>query len=196
MPRWIASTAATAVFTLALAGCTSMPPATPATTPSPQVGSGSASGTSAKNLPNCDEVTAAIGTLADPFALNAEASAIQTAPEDYDQRVCVYLSGDALSQVGITVATIPFQQTEIDGYATLPNAITDDRLAQYDGVLQTLATDDAADGHLDSPLYLFDTRYSITVQAVSTGEPIATLLPNLSVETATEAAFAVRALLN
>ena len=52
---------------------------------------------------------------------------------------------------------IPFQQTELDGYAARPNALTDDRLAARSAVLQTFEAGDGDDGVLDSPLYLIDT---------------------------------------
>ena len=68
-------------------------------------------------------------------------------------------------------------------------------MAQYGAVIQTLGPDDAADGVLDSALYLFDTTYSITIQGVSTGDPIAVSLPQLTVSAAIDGAFAVRALL-
>lgn len=195
MPRTIPAVAVVSLLAISLAACTAASPTTPPGGDQ-QSTTGSAPTNAARGpLPTCDEVTAAIGALPGPLVFNAEASETQTAPEAYDQRVCVYTNADVTTQVGVTIAAIPFQQTEIDHYMTLPNAIADDRLEQYEAVLQTLATGDGDDGHLDSPLYLFDVDYSITVQAISLGEPLATVLPDLSVEAAADAAFAVRALL-
>ena len=120
---------------------------------------------------------------------------LQTIPEAYDQLVCVYTTDDLATQIGVTFATIPFQQREIDSYATLPNSIADDRLAEYSAVLQTLAPGDGDDQILDSALYLFDTTVSITIQGLSTAAPIATSIPQLTLPTAIDAAFALRALM-
>lgn len=194
MIRSVTAASAALLGVLVLAACTSPPAGNEGSGAGPTSGAPS-TGAASGPLPSCDEVTAAIGSLPGPLVYNAEASETQTAPEAYDQRVCVYTNADGSSQVGVTIAVIPFQQTEIDHYATLPNAIADDRVDQYDAVLQTLATGDGDDGHLDSPLYLFDVNYSITIQAVSIGEPLAVVLPDLSVEAGADAAFAVRALL-
>lgn len=131
----------------------------------------------------------------DGLAYNEETSTTNTAEEAYDQRVCVYVTDDAATQLGVTIAAIPFQQSELDAYATLPNAIADARLESTGAVLQTFATGDADDGHLDSPLYLFDSAYSITVQGITKGGSTASTLPQLTVAAATNAAFAVRALI-
>lgn len=189
----IAAASAALVAVALLSGCTSNPVA-PQPEPTASAGS-SAPATAGGRLPTCAEVTDAIGSLVGSLAFNATTSEAQTAPEDYAQRVCVYETEDSVTQLGVTIAAIPFQQAEIDSYATLPNAIADDRLAQYGAVIQTLGPDDAADGTLDSALYLFDTTYSITIQGVSTGDPIAVSLPQLTVSAAIDGAFAVRALL-
>ena len=193
MRRTLIALAASSLLLAGLAACSAAAPTAPP-------GGDSTGATPATNvprpkLPTCDDVTAAIGALPGPLVFNQEASTNQTAPEDYEQRVCVYTNADTTTQVGVTIAEIPFQQTEIDNYKTLPNAISDERTAEYDSVLQTLDTGDGDDGHLDSPLYLFDVNYSITIQAIAITEPLATALPDLSLEAATDAAFAVRALL-
>lgn len=145
-------------------------------------------------MPSCDEVTVATGAITDGLSYDADLSASQTADEAYPQRVCVYTVDDA-TQVGVTIAEIPFQQTELDQYATLPGAIADERLDEHSGVLQTFVAGDGDDGHLDSPLYLFDTRYSITIQGVSSEGSTVESLPALTVVAAADAAFAVRELL-
>lgn len=112
-----------------------------------------------------------------------------SATESYDQRVCVF--GPADGRIGVTVAAIPFLQTELDVYGESPNAIADPRTEEHGSVLQTLVLDDAGDGHLDSALYLFDLEYSITIQQSG-----ATVLPQLSVAAAADGVFAVRALID
>lgn len=194
MSRILLSAAAASLFVLGLAACTTATPA------SPPGGDPAGNGAPTTNvpqadLPTCDAITAAIGALPGDLVFNQQAADNQTAPEAYAQRVCVYTNADETVQVGVTVAEIPFQQTEIDHYRTLPNSIPDERTETYEGVLQTLQQDDAANGQLDSPLYLFDVNYSITIQAISITEPLASVLPGLSVEAAADAAFAVRALL-
>lgn len=199
-PRLVLGAAASsaAILTLLLAGCTSGAASEPAAnpvitgTPSSPAPTLVAGGTA--HLPTCDAVTTALAGLQGDLAYNADLSASQTAKEAYDQLVCVYTTADSVTQLGVTVAAIPFQQAEIDGYATLPNAIADDRLAQYKGVLQTFATGDGDDGHLDSPLYLFDTAISVTIQGVSKGDPTSVTIPQLTLPAAVDAAFAVRAL--
>ncbi len=189
----IAATSAALIAVALLSACTSNPVA-PQPDPTPSASS-TATAAAGGRLPTCAEVTDALGSLVGSLAFNATTSEAQTAPEDYEQRVCVYETDDSTTQLGVTIAVIPFQQAEIDSYATLPNAIADDRLAQYGAVIQTLGPDDAADGILDSALYLFDTTYSITIQGVSTGDAIAVTLPQLTVPAAIDGAFAVRALL-
>lgn len=195
-PRSVAVTAASALLLLSLAACTSNPVSAP--DPSATAGTGTGSGAAAgpNTLPSCEKVTPALGDLIGPLTFDPDASELQTAPEAYQQRVCVYTSPDTTSQLSVTIADIPFQQTEIDGYATLPNAIADDRLSQYDGVIQTLDPNDPADGLLDSPLYLFDTLHSVTIYPVSVDAPISTILPGLTIPAAIDAAFSVRALLD
>jgi len=184
---------AVAALVVTLSACTSNPVAPPdvpvaPTTPAPD------SGASA-NLPTCDQVTEALGSLIVGLAYNADASTAQTIPEAYEQLVCVYTTDDLESQIGVTFATIPFQQGEIDSYATLPNSLADDRLAENSAVLQTLAPGDGNDQILDSALYLFDTTVSITIQGLSTAAPIATSIPQLTLPAAIDAAFALRALM-
>lgn len=195
MSRIVLSLAAASVLALSLASCTT---ATPSTPPGGNSATGGTPTTNVprQDLPTCDDVTTAVGALPGTLVFNQQASDNQTAPEAYAQRVCVYTNADETAQVGVTIAEIPFQQTEIDHYLTLPNAVTDDRTAQYQAVLQTLQEGDGDDGHLNSPLYLFDVNYSITIQAISIAEPLETVLPDLSLEQAADAAFAVRALLS
>lgn len=122
-------------------------------------------------------------------------SARQTAPEAYEQRVCVFVSDGGSTQLGVTIAALPLLEEEIALYSTLPGVIYDDRTADGSAVLQLLRADDAEDGYLDSALYLFDTVHSITIQGRSDAGSLASELPGLTVAAATEAAFAVRALL-
>jgi hypothetical protein len=194
MPRRLAAASAAALIAMVLSACTSAAVTAPdATAPTPTATPATSGG---PRFPTCAEVAAAIGPIAGGLTYSAEVSAAQTAAEDYEQRVCVYTTADSVTQLGVTIAAIPFQQAEIDSYATLPNAIADDRLAAYSGVIQTLTAGDGDDGSLDSALYLFDTSYSVTIQGVSTASPISVNLPALSVPAAIDAAFAVRALVN
>jgi hypothetical protein len=130
--------------------------------------------------------------MVDALALDSATSLAQEAQEEYDQRVCVFRSADGAAAIGITIAAIPFQQTELDAYAQRPNALPDDRLAARSAVLQTFETGDGDDGVLDSPLYLIDTEWSITIQGVADGSSIGVALPQLTLQGATDAAFAVR----
>jgi len=189
----IAVASAALITAVLLSACTSNPVAPP---PDPAPTATSTGAAAGGRFPTCAEVTAAIGSLVGELEFNPATSEAQTAPEDYEQRVCVYTTADSATQLGVTIAAIPFQQAEIDSYATLPNAIADARTAQYGAVIQTLGPDDGADGILDSALYLFDTTYSITVQGLSTGDPISVSLPQLTVPAAIDAAFAVRGLLD
>lgn len=178
-----------------LVGCTSPtgPAANPVLDPSASPAP-TAAAPVAGRLPGCDAVTTALAGLQGDLGYDEAASAAQAGQESYDQVVCVYGSSDKTTQLGVTIAEIPFQQAEIDGYATLPNAIADDRTAKYHGVLQTFTTGDGDDGHLDGALYLFDTAVSVTIQGVSKGAPSAQTIPQLTLPAAVDAAFAVRAL--
>ncbi len=191
------ATFAAAALVIFLAGCTSTsgtaanPVITGASSASPSPTAAPAGST---HLPTCEAVTTALAGLQGDLAFNADVSATQTSQETYEQRVCVYTTPDKVTQLGVTIAKIPFQQSEIDGYATLPNALSDPRLAQYKAVLQTFKAGDGDDGHLDSALYLFDTAISVTIQGVTTGGSTVTTLPQLTLPAAVDAAFAVRAL--
>lgn len=189
MPRLIAATSAAALLALALAGCTATQAESPAPSPS-ATAPASSSGGGGGAFPTCDAITAALGSFLDGVSYDADASTNNTADEAYEQRVCVYVASDPANEIGVTLAAIPFQQTELDSYATLPNAVADPRLADSGGVLQTFSTGDGDDGHLDSALYLFDTTVSITIEGV--GDPAA--LPQLTLPATSDAAFAVRAL--
>jgi hypothetical protein len=105
------------------------------------------------------------------------------------------VTDDAAAELGITIAAIPFQQPELDAYATLPNSISDPRLEPFGGVLQTFVTGDGDDGHLDGALYLIDTQRSITVQGIGTAGTTVDALPQLTLTAAADAAFAVRTLI-
>ena len=199
MPRPVLAVSAALLLSLALAGCSAPTPqatgAAPELTPSatPSAGASSAP-VSPSGMPGCDAITAALGGLVDGLAYDKTTSDTNTADEAYAQRVCVFVSPDGATQLGVTLAAIPFQQTEIDGYAALPNAVADDRLAAHDGVLQVFAAGDADDGHLDSQLYLIDTALSITIQGITAGGSTRETLPQLTVPAAIDGAFAVRAL--
>lgn len=192
MPRALAL-ALSVVLVGTLVGCTSNPvqPREPVS-PDPTQ---SADAVAGPRFPTCDEVTDALAGLTGELEYDFDASVAQTSPEAYEQAVCIYVSEDGESQLGVTMAAISFQQAEIDGYATLPNAIADDRTEPYGAVIQTLAPGDVDDGVVDSALYLFDTVYSITVQGLSIAQPISVALPQLTVTATVDAAFAVRALL-
>jgi hypothetical protein len=192
MRRALLSVSASAIAIIVLAGCTAPAPEPSPTASQPPAASGS---TSTGLLPTCAAIGDAIVAITSGLVYDETVSTAQTADEAYDQRVCVFVTEDGATQVGVTIATIPFLQEELDAYATLPGAIADERLGDSGAVLQTLDAADREDGHLDSALYLFDTTHSITVQGYSTAGDIATLLPGLSVAAATDAAFAVRALL-
>lgn len=189
----IAAASAALIAVVVLSACTSNPVSPKPDDPSTATGPTTQSG---PRFPTCAEVTVALGSLVGGLDFNQATSDEQTAPEDYDQRVCVYTTQDSVTQLGVTIAAIPFQQAELDSYATLPGAIPNERLSQSGAVLQTLGPDDAADGVLNSALYLFDTTYSITIQGFSTGEPIPVSLPQLTIAAAIDSAFAVRDLLD
>ena len=192
MVRSLISVIAVALLTAAtLAACTSAP--APAATGEPAPAASGSSGAAGGTLPACEAVATAVVALTDGLAFDADVSLAQTAPEAYAQRVCVWVSPDGTTQVGVTIAAIPFLDTEIAAYGALPNAIADERLARHGAVLQTLQVDDPADGHLDSPLYLFDLEYSVTIQGGTTGVS-ADLLPQLTIVDSVDAAFAVREL--
>jgi hypothetical protein len=181
---------------LLVSACTATPPAptnptlgpvdsTPSAAPDGATGAGG-------NLPGCDAIAAAVFGMVDELDFDEAASLAQEAQEEYEQRVCVFRTADGTAAIGITIAGIPFQQTELDAYAARPNALADTRLEARGAVLQTFETGDGDDGFLDSPLYLIDTTWSITIQGVADGSTVAILLPQLTLQTATDSAFAVR----
>lgn len=187
--------AAGLLIALSLAACTASP--TPASTPSAapsDPGTAPVSPGSAGILPTCDAIAPLVAALTPGLVFDADVSLAQTAPEAYDQSVCVWVSADGASQVAVSVAAIPFLETELQAYGALPNAIADDRLALHGAVLQTLRADDPADGHLDGPLYLFDLEYSVTIQGATTAGTVASALPQLTMASTVDAAFAVREL--
>ena len=187
-----------------LTGCTGLESAV--STPAPLDGTASTSTAtstpskpSSNRLPSCSAVMAAALRVSPEvlagLAYDRTTSDSNTAAEAYEQRVCVYTTTDRATQLGITIAVIPFQQPELDNYATLPNAVDDPRLAVHDAVLQTFSAGDGDDGHLDSPLYLIDTEYSITIQGLSTDGDTVTTLPALTVPAAIDMAFVTRDLI-
>lgn len=179
----------------ALTGCTAsgQPTSTPTAAPSGEAPSPTST-TSAGRLPACDAIAPVVAVLIENLMYDLAVSESQTAPEAYDQSVCVWVSGDGESQVSVSVAAIPFLDTELAAYGALPNAIADERLALHGAVLQTLQVDDPADGHLDGPLYLFDLEYSVTIQGTSSVGAVAEVLPQLTMASTVDAAFAVREL--
>ncbi len=189
-----------ALVVLGIAGCT----ASPAPAPTGDASLGPAPTTSAPadpsggpgRLPVCDDIAAAVFGLVDGLELDVATSLAQEAQEEYEQRVCVYRTADGAAAIGITIAGIPFQQTELDGYAARPNAIADPRLEARSAVLQTFEAGDGDDGALDSPLYLIDTEWSITIQGVAEGSSVGVALPHLTLPAATDAAFAIRDLVD
>ena len=199
MPRRLLAVSACVLAAVALAACSAPAPqqtgAAPQLTPS-ATPTAPPSGGGPSTLPGCDAIAEAMGALLDGLAYDEATSTTNTADEAYEQRVCVFVSPDSATQLGVTLAAIPFQQTELDSYATLPNAIADDRLTPYGGVLQTFAAGDPTDGHLDSSLYLFDTSISITIQGISQSGSTVETLPQLTVPAAIDAAFGVRALID
>ena len=174
-----------------LAGCTA-PSDTSSPTLDPVGGTPSAAPGGTGSLPDCDAIAAAVFGLVDTLEFDAATSLAQEAQEEYEQRVCVFRSADGAAAIGITIAGIPFLQTELDAYAARPNALADARLEARSAVLQTFETGDGNDGFLDSPLYLIDTAWSITIQGVTEGSTVAVALPQLTLPTATDSAFAVR----
>ena len=197
MSRRLVAASTAALLAIALAGCTSAPAPSdsPAATPAPSA-SGSTGSTGSSRLPGCTLITEALGTLLDGLTLDPDLSASQEAQEEYDQRACVFTTADAVTQLGVTIAAIPFQTGELDSFAALPNVIQDTRTEQRGAVLQTFALGDGDDGHLDSALYLFDEQYSVTIQGYAAGGSTLATLPGLTLPAAADAAFAVRDLID
>lgn len=195
MPRAFVAAPAAAILALVLAACTAAPAGTPdAATQKPGT---PAASDGASGFPSCSNIAAALPELLTGLSYDEALSTSQTSQEAYEQRVCVFTTADAAAQVGVTLAAIPFLDTEIQLYSTMPTAIADDRLAEHGAVLQTLKVGDADDGHLDSALYLFDKNYSVTIQGYAKdGSATAASLPQLSIAAATDGAFAVRALID
>jgi hypothetical protein len=190
-----------ATCVLTLAACTTTPTpisssAGPTAAPT-GASDGSSPATGPSAFPPCDVVAAALSALLDGLDYDADLSASQTADEAYAQRVCVYTTPAGDAQIGVTFAAIPFQQSELEAYRTLPNALADDRLAERGAVLQTFEAGDGDDGHLDSALYLFDEQVSVTIQGYAAGgADTTTTLPGLTLNAAADAAFAARALVD
>jgi len=178
-----------------LAACTSTTTPTPAPTsgggllptaePSVDPGAG---------LPDCDAVAAAAGPLLDGLAFNERFSSVELPAEAYAQRLCVFSTDDESTQIGITIAAVALLPTEIELYATMPSTLDDDRLV--DGqVLQRTSITDEPTGPLTGALSLFDATVTVTVQGYTPTGSLAEALPGLTVPAATDALFAVRAIL-
>ena len=193
MPRRLAATSIALLLACAIAGCTS----TAGTqTPPADASTDASNGTTTGGLPGCDAVTVALGALVGSLVLNEPVGDAQLAPESYDQRACVYTSTDENVRLGVTISAIPFLKEELDSYRLLPTAIPDDRATALNAVLQTRQVEGGSADHLDSTLYLFDTVYSIAIEGSSAVEPVTLSLPQLTIGAATDAAFAIRALLD
>lgn len=193
MHRSLAATLTSALAVgLLLAGCTAgtaQEAADPLLTGTPTAAAPTPVAGSKAHFPTCEVVATTLAGMQGELVYDPITSASQTAQEAYEQRVCVYSSPDNQTQLGVTMASIPFQQSEIDGYAALPNAIADARLAQYRGVLQNFTSSDD-----DFRLSLFDVAISITIQGRSKAGPTSATIPALSLQGATDAEFALRAL--
>lgn len=200
MPRVLLASSAAAIAVVALlSGCT--PAAQSATpTPAPTAATSTPTGTAAapdnSALPGCSLVAHAIGALAGNLTYNEKVSKNQLGHEDFKQQICVFTSADDAVQLGVTISNIPFQEGELEGYRTLPNAIADDRATAADAVLQTLKVEGGPQSHLGSSLFLFDTTWSVSIQGVDKSGDSSASLPQLTVAAATDAAFAVRALID
>lgn len=200
MPRVLLASSAAAIAVVALlSGCT--PAAQSATpTPAPTAVTSTPTGTAAapdnSALPGCSLVAQAIGALAGNLTYNEKVSKNQLGHEDFKQQICVFTSADDAVQLGVTISNIPFQEGELEGYRTLPNAIADDRATAADAVLQTLKVEGGPQSHLGSSLFLFDTTWSVSIQGVDKSGDSSASLPQLTVAAATDAAFAVRALID
>lgn len=201
MPRALLASSAAAIAVAALlSGCTSAAqsatstPAPSAAATSTPTGTAAAPDNSA--LPGCTLVAQAIGALAGDLSYNESVSKNQLGHEDFQQQICVFTSADASVQLGVTISNIPFQEGELEGYRTLPNAIADDRATAADAVLQTLKVEGGPQSHLGSSLFLFDTTWSVSIQGVDKSGDSSVSLPQLTVAAAADAAFAVRALID
>lgn len=194
MPRRLLLAALVLATSTGLAACTGAP--TPTSSSAPQTTAPTEDAQApAGSLPGCDEVTAALGGLVGDLKYNEALGDTRIVPEDYEQRACVYASEDEQVTLGVTISAIPFLQEELESYRTLPTVLVDDRAAAGGAVLQTMEVEGGPTDHLDSTMFLFDTVYSIAIQGYAEGGPTTDSIPQLTVAAATEAAFAVRALI-
>ena len=184
----------------ALAGCTDASTPTPSPTsngggllPSADA-SADPSTDQGAGLPECDVVEGAAGSLVDGLAFSERLSAVELPAEAYAQRLCVFSNADDSAQIGITIATVALLPTEIELYASMPTSVADDRLVAGQ-VLQRHSTTDDPAGALTGAESLFDATVTVTVQGFTTGAPMPEALPGLTVTAATDALFAVRAIL-
>ena len=182
---------------LLLAGCATAP--TTAPTPGASASAGGGTGgtgasVDASWMPDCTAVGTAIAPLLTGLAFSERLSAVELPAEAYAQRLCVFSTPDESAQIGVTIAAVPLLDSEVELYAQSPTAVADPRLAAGQ-VLQVSTIADADDGHLDGALSLFDAGMSVTLQGYALGGSTAGPLPQLTVAAATDAAFAVRAIL-
>ena len=199
-PALLPAIALVAAVGFALAGCTGGA----APSPSPTAGGGGllpSAGPSADlstdpaaGLPECDAVGAAAGSLLDGLAFSERLSSVELPAEAYAQRLCVFSTDDESAQIGITIAAVALLPTEIELYASMPTSVADDRLVAGQ-VLQRYSTGDDPAGPLSGAESLFDATVTVTVQGFTTGAPMPEVLPGLTVPAATDALFAVRAIL-
>jgi len=174
---------------LTLAACSS-PPESPE--PIETGASNPPPGQSLAKLPECDQVTEAIGPIIGALAFID--GSIGVDPEGLQQSACMYGNDDETVRIGVTVTMIPFRTDEIEAFRTLPNAIDDDRAVAIGAVLQTAQVEEGPEDHLDSTLFVFDTVYSVAIQGFSDSLPGAETLPQLTVGASSDAAVAVHAL--
>lgn len=200
VPKTAIAPLAVIAAALLLAGCaaTSAPDASDASATAGATGgatAGAGGGTAAPvtGLPECDTVEAAAAALLDGLAFSERLSAAALPTESYAQRLCVFSTADDSAQIGITLAAVPLLDSELETYGQSATAVHDDRLADHQ-VLQVYTLGDADDGHLDGSLSLFDAGVSVTIQGYAGGGSSLAALPQLTVAAATDAAFAVRAI--
>ena len=145
-------------------------------------------------LPECDVIGEAASALLTGLDYSERLSSVPLPAEAYAQRLCVFSTADETAQIGITIAAVPLLPTEIELYATMPTSVADERLVDGQVLQRYSLTDDPA-GPLSGALSLFDAGVTVTVQGFTTTGDLATALPQLTVPVATDALFAVRAIL-
>lgn len=166
----------------------------PSQPPTPRPES-SASGEPGADLPDCEAVRAAIGSIAGDLEFDPSSGEAGADGEGIEQRSCLYSSGAGAVTIQVTVSRIAFREEELEAYRSLPTVIDDERARQSGAVLQTVRAEGGPDDHLGSTMFLFDRVYSIAIESGSVAEPTSVTLPALTVGAAADAAFAIRALL-